>query len=200
MSRNQPTRAINPVRTLQKFVVSTFVVCTFIAYAVHEHLVSSTALSAAAPPPNATPTLQVAPTDSPLVLGTPQPGDAPQTIPTATPPPLPTAVPQLPTAAPTALANGLYKNGAYTGPEVDAYWGLVQVKAVVQNGKLTSVQFLEYPSDRRTSQRINNVAMPYLQQEAIQAQSANVDIISGATLTSEAFAQSLQIALSSAKP
>ncbi len=200
MSRNQPAQTFNPVRTLQKFVVSAFVVCTFVAYAVHEHFVSSNdALGAAAPTLNPPPTLQVAPTDSPLVINTPQSDDSSQTIPTAPPPP-PTAVPQLPTAAPTAIASGLYKNGAYTGPEVDAYWGLVQVKAVVQNGKLASVQFLEYPSDRRTSQRINSVAIPYLQQEAIQAQSANVDIISGATLTSEAFAQSLQTALSSARP
>jgi uncharacterized protein with FMN-binding domain len=60
------------------------------------------------------------------------------------------------------------------------------------------VQFLQYPSDRRTSQRINSIAMPYLRQEAIQAQSAQVDIISGATLTSEGFQASLQSALQAA--
>jgi uncharacterized protein with FMN-binding domain len=75
---------------------------------------------------------------------------------------------------------------------------LVQVQATVQNGKIADVQFLQYPSDRRTSQQINAFAMPYLQQEAIQAQSANVNIISGATLTSEGFAMSLQSALASA--
>jgi uncharacterized protein with FMN-binding domain len=58
---------------------------------------------------------------------------------------------------------------------------------------------LLYPNDRRTSIRINATAVPDLQQEAIQAQSANVDIISGATLTSQAFVQSLQVALNSAK-
>ena len=102
--------------------------------------------------------------------------------------------PQLP-----AVAAGQYKDGSYTGPRVDAYYGLVQVKAVVQNGQITDVQFLEYPNDRRTSQRINSIVMPYLQTEAIQAQSASVDVISGATLTSEAFAQSLQAALASAR-
>ena len=94
---------------------------------------------------------------------------------------------------------GQYKDGVYTGTEVDAYYGLVQVQATIKQGKLADVQFLEYPNDRRTSIRINTIAMPDLQQEAIQAQSAQVDTISGATLTSEAFVQSLQVALSSAK-
>ena len=100
----------------------------------------------------------------------------------------------------TAVSAGQYKDGTYTGPRVDAYYGFVQVQADVQNGQLSNVKFLEFPSDRRTSQRINAVAVPDLTSEAIQAQSANVDIISGATLTSEAFAQSLQVALQSATP
>ncbi len=71
----------------------------------------------------------------------------------------------------------------------------MQVQATIQSGKIANVQFLEFPSDRRTSVEINNVAVPYLEQEAVQAQSANVDVISGATLTSEAFMMSLQNAL-----
>jgi uncharacterized protein with FMN-binding domain len=107
------------------------------------------------------------------------------------------------TTAPTdtpAVASGAYKDGTYTGPEVDAFYGLVQVKVVVQNGKINDVQVPEYPADRRTSQRINQQAVPWLQQEAMQAQNANVDLITGATLTSQAFAQSLQTALDQAKP
>jgi uncharacterized protein with FMN-binding domain len=92
-----------------------------------------------------------------------------------------------------------YKDGTYIGPRVDAYYGIVEVQVKVQQGKIADIQFLQYPSDRRTSQRINNVAMPYLQQEAIQAQSAQVNIISGATLTSEGFMMSLDAALRSAK-
>jgi uncharacterized protein with FMN-binding domain len=101
-------------------------------------------------------------------------------------------------AATTTTSQGTYRNGTYTGPEADAYYGLVQVKVVITNGKISDVQFLDYPHDRRTSQEINNQVMPWLTQEAIQAQSANVNLISGATLTSEAFANSLQSALSSA--
>ncbi len=98
-----------------------------------------------------------------------------------------------------ASSQTAYKNGTYTGPSIDAFYGPVEVQATVQNGKLASVQFLQYPNDRMTSVQINTIAMPYLQQEAIQTQSANVDIISGATLTSEGFMMSLQAALASAK-
>ena len=92
-----------------------------------------------------------------------------------------------------------YKDGTYTGPVEDVNWGNVQVQATIQNGKITNVQFLQYPNDRNTSVRINSIADPELEQEAIQAQSANVDTITGATLTSEGFQQSLQNALSQAQ-
>jgi uncharacterized protein with FMN-binding domain len=109
--------------------------------------------------------------------------------------------PASPGVAPVVAAPSgatAYKNGTFTGPESNAYYGLVQVQVVIQNGKIADVQFLDYPHDRRTSQEINTQVMPWLKQEAIQAQSANVNIISGATLTSEAFANSLQSALNSA--
>jgi uncharacterized protein with FMN-binding domain len=129
---------------------------------------------------------------------------------TSTPPtadqPTDTAVPQpvvLPTDTPlppppTANA-GQYKDGTYNGPEVDAFYGLVRVQTVIRSGKIANVQFLEFPSDRRTSVRINSVAVPLLQQEAVQAQTASVDFVSGATLTSQAFEMSLQSALDQAK-
>jgi|ERR1035437_1159272 uncharacterized protein with FMN-binding domain len=103
-----------------------------------------------------------------------------------------------PTPAPAPKQLGQYKDGTYTGPTVDAYYGYIQVQAVVSGGKLTDVIFLQYPSDRRTSVQINSQAMPYLKQEAIQAQSANVNIISGASDSSGAFIQSLGAALAMA--
>jgi uncharacterized protein with FMN-binding domain len=102
----------------------------------------------------------------------------------------------VPQASPVA---GAYKDGSYTGIDADAYFGKVQVKAVIQNGKLTDVQFLDYPSDRTTSKRISEQAMPVLKSEAIRAQSAQVDVVSGATQTSQGFMQSLADALSQAK-
>ena len=89
-------------------------------------------------------------------------------------------------------------SGTYTGAAVDAYYGTVQVQATVSCGKLTDVRFLQYPSDRSTSQQINDYAMPILRQEAIAAQSAQVDAVSGATHTSGAFVQSLASALAKA--
>lgn len=92
-----------------------------------------------------------------------------------------------------------YKDGQYTGDVADAYYGNIQVKATISGGKITDVVFLQYPSDRSTSVFINRQAMPYLKQEAIAAQSGNVDIVSGATLSSQAFIQSMNSALSQAK-
>ncbi len=102
-------------------------------------------------------------------------------------------------AAPAAATGNSYIDGTFTGPSVDAYYGNVQVQATIQGGKITQVKFLDYPHDRRTSQAINNQAMPWLNSEAVQVQSAQVDIISGATFTSEGFQQSLQSALAQAK-
>jgi uncharacterized protein with FMN-binding domain len=204
MSRNQSTSTFNLVRALQKFVVSTFVVFTFVVYAVHEHFANADAgTDAASPTPSditqpSSDASQVAPTAPPLVFAAPQ--NAQNPAPTATPPASrQAAVAPKPAATTIPKPKGQFKDGSFTGPEVDAFYGWVRVKAVVQNGRITDVQFLEYPSDRRTSVRINTVAVPYLQREAISAQSANVNFISGATLTSEAFAESLQTALSSAK-
>jgi len=92
-----------------------------------------------------------------------------------------------------------YKDGAYTGSAADALYGYIQVKATVKDGKLTDVEFLQYPNDRRNSVEINSQAMPMLKQQAIQIQSAKVDGVSGATDTSQAFIQSLGDALQQAK-
>ncbi len=94
--------------------------------------------------------------------------------------------------------SGTYKDGSYTGRTADAYYGDVQVRVAIAGGKIANVTFLRYPNTHSTSVYINRQAMPYLQQEAIKSQSANVDTISGATYTSQAFIQSLSSALSQA--
>ncbi|HEU0000432.1 MAG TPA: FMN-binding protein [Ktedonobacteraceae bacterium] len=102
------------------------------------------------------------------------------------------------TPNPTQAPGALYKDGTYTGSVADAFWGNLQVQAVIQNGKIANVVFLQYPNDRNRSIEINSYADPQLVSEAIQAQSANVDIVSGATDSSDAFVQSLTDALSQA--
>ncbi len=99
---------------------------------------------------------------------------------------------------PPAQGSAQYKDGAYTGPVVDAYYGLMQIQAIIKGGRLSSIRILKYPNDRRTSIFINRQALPMLRDEVIRAQSAQVNIISGATLSSEAFIQSLGAAMSQA--
>ena len=70
---------------------------------------------------------------------------------------------------------------------------------MIQGGKLVDCAPLQYPSDNGHSLEISNQALPVLKQEAIQAQGANVNIVSGATQTSQAFQQSLGAALAMAK-
>ena len=147
------------------------------------------------PETSSTPTLAVTPasmptpTPTPMATSTSMPTPA-AAMPTATPAPSPTPTPQ---------RVGLYKDGSYTGSPADAYYGSIQVQAVVAGGRLIDVKFLQYPNHTRTSQRINDQVMPWLTQEAVQAQSAHINVISGASATSYAFAQSLNSALAKAK-
>jgi uncharacterized protein with FMN-binding domain len=98
--------------------------------------------------------------------------------------------------APERLAaNGRYHDGTFTGPPYNTYYGPVQVQATIRDGRLVTIDVPEYPADRRASQRINSRALPMLESEVISAQSARVNIISGATLTSEAYLRSLDAAL-----
>lgn len=95
--------------------------------------------------------------------------------------------------------NSPYTDGKYTGTVSDAVYGNVQIQIAIVNGEITNIEFLQYPNDQETSRGINQQANPLLAQETIQAQSAAVDIISGATLTSQAYIQSLQSALKQAR-
>ncbi|MCR4329665.1 MAG: FMN-binding protein [Candidatus Roizmanbacteria bacterium] len=102
-------------------------------------------------------------------------------------------------AKPMMMQGSIYADGSYTGDVADAFYGNIQVQAVIQNGKIADIQFLQYPSDRSQSRQISQYAMPLLKSEALQAQSAQVNIVSGATYTSQAFVQSLASALTKAK-
>jgi uncharacterized protein with FMN-binding domain len=99
------------------------------------------------------------------------------------------------TPAPTKVARK--GNGTYTGAAVDEQFGTIQVQATISNGKLTAVTVVQMPT-RGRSGFISSQAAPILAGEAISAQSANIDSVSGATYTSQAYAQSLQSALDQA--
>ncbi len=98
----------------------------------------------------------------------------------------------------TSSGTASSSSGTFTGTAVDTRYGPVQVQVTVQGGKITAVEAIQYPSSDPHSMRVNQYAIPALVQEALQAQSAQVNTVSGATYTSEAFIQSLQSALTAA--
>lgn len=113
------------------------------------------------------------PTPSPA-----NPGDTPSASPS---PPSPAAV-----------------SGSFTGSDFPNRFGDVVVRVVISNGHITDLQAVQLPSDRARSAYISQVAGPMLRSEVLQAQSASIDIISGATYTSQSYAQSVESALQQA--
>ena len=103
------------------------------------------------------------------------------------------------TSGTTPVAASTYKDGTYTGSVDNAFYGNVQVSTTIGGGKITAVNFLQYPDENPNSIYVNTTAIPFLKQEAIKAQSSNVSVVTGATLTSKAFMQSLANALSQAQ-
>ena len=112
------------------------------------------------------------------------------------------AVPAAPAVGALAKAKPKPKKKVVTrtvqGPSVNMRWGPVQVTVKVKGTKILDVS-ATYPTERPKSQFINEQAIPMLRSEVLQVQSAQIDLIGGATMTSEAYAQSLQSALDKAK-
>jgi uncharacterized protein with FMN-binding domain len=86
----------------------------------------------------------------------------------------------------------------YTGESADTEWGPVQVEITVENGKVTKSEAVVYPTNNGRDQEINAYAVPQLNTEAVQQQSGDIDAVSGATVTSGGYIQSLQSALDQA--
>jgi uncharacterized protein with FMN-binding domain len=101
------------------------------------------------------------------------------------------------TASPAATAGG-GGDGTFTGDAADTRYGPVQVRITVSGGRITAADAIEYPQESGRDVRINTAAVPALNQETLQAQSAQIDTVSGATYTSEGYQQSLQSAIDQA--
>jgi uncharacterized protein with FMN-binding domain len=86
----------------------------------------------------------------------------------------------------------------YTGSVAQTRWGPVQVQIAVKDGKLVAAAALQVPSGNSRDVRINNAAVPVLNGEAVSSGSANIDTVSGATVTSDGYITSLQAALDAA--
>jgi uncharacterized protein with FMN-binding domain len=134
------------------------------------------------------------------------------TVPTTEPAPAPTA-PSSPgrrssapsssapsSSAPSSSARSSSAPAAqtYTGSVARTRWGDVQVAITVSGGKITDVAVPIYPANNGRDQEINAYALPTLRQETLAAQSAHIDTVSGATVTSDGYLQSLQAALDAA--
>lgn len=102
---------------------------------------------------------------------------------------------QLPAATAIAVSQSGYKDGTYTGASFNAYYGNIQVEVNIKGGAISGFKLLDYPNHTGTSVEINRQALPILAQEVITAQSARVDMVSGATLSSDAFLRSVASAL-----
>jgi len=86
----------------------------------------------------------------------------------------------------------------YTGSVAQTRWGPVQIKITVQKGKITKVAVLQQPNGNPRDAEINNYALPILINETVSAQSADIDMVSGATVTSDGYVRSLQAAIDEA--
>ncbi|MFI9243899.1 FMN-binding protein [Streptomyces sp. NPDC053086] len=121
-----------------------------------------------------------------------------------TSPALATANSKSPTVSSSSAASGGPSSGTQTGSRtitgdtVQTRWGPVQVRVEITDGRLTEVTAVDYPRDNPRDREINSYAIPRLRREALAAQSADIDMVSGATYTSTGYQQSLQSALDSA--
>lgn len=102
------------------------------------------------------------------------------------------------TSATPSASSSSTASGSYTGDAVDTRWGTVQVRITVKDGKITAAQAVEYPNQNPKDQQINAYAIPQLNAEVVAAQSASIDAVSGATVTSDGYLESLQSAIDQA--
>jgi len=90
------------------------------------------------------------------------------------------------------------KDGTYTGKSVQTRYGDIQVAVTVSGGRITDVTVPQYPQGNPRDAEINAYALPVLVQETLDAQSADIQTVSGATVTSDGYIESLQAALDAA--
>ena len=140
----------------------------------------------------ATPSTPSAPTPST------SPGSSTSSGSATTPAPAPAKAATPAPSSSSSSAAAAAAAGTFTGSAVNTRWGIVQVQITVASGKITASQAVQYPQNNGRDVQINAYAVPALNQEAVAAQSANIDTVSGATVTSDGYLQSLQSALNQA--
>ncbi|MGW7683114.1 FMN-binding protein [Kribbella sp. NPDC054772] len=104
-----------------------------------------------------------------------------------------------PSTEPSSTPSSSTASATVTGQVAQTQWGPVQVQLTVQSGKITAVNVVQYPNGNHRDAEINDYALPILINETVQAQSAQIDMVSGATVTSDGYIRSLQSALDQSK-
>jgi uncharacterized protein with FMN-binding domain len=97
-----------------------------------------------------------------------------------------------------AVVGGGKASKTVAGSVASTQWGPVQVQLSIGGGKVTGVTVLQQPSGNPKDDQINSYALPILNHETVKDQNANIDMVSGATVTSTGYIQSLQSALDKA--
>jgi uncharacterized protein with FMN-binding domain len=100
--------------------------------------------------------------------------------------------------APSSSPTGSVKTLTVNGKVAATRWGPVQVQITIKNKRITDVRVLQRPSGSDRDDEINGYALPQLRAEVLQAQSARIDTVGGATVTSDGYLESLQAALDAA--
>jgi uncharacterized protein with FMN-binding domain len=119
-------------------------------------------------------------------------------VPATTPQPSTSSAGGATPAPSTSSGTTASSSKTYTGSTASTRWGDVQVKITVANGKITAVDVPVYPNGNQRDAEINAYALPQLTQETLSSQSAQIDTVSGATVTSDGYLQSLQSAIDAA--
>jgi len=94
--------------------------------------------------------------------------------------------------------GGSSSSRTVTGDVAQTRWGPVQVELTVNASRVTDVAVVQYPNGNSEDEEINSYALPLLIQQTLDRQSADIDMVSGATVTSVGYQQSLQSALDQA--
>ena len=179
-----------------------------VASALPESSAPVTSAAASSAPASSAPVSSVPASSAPATVA---PSTAPATkssVPTAKASPTPTKSTAKPTPKPTVTPKPTPKPSSttktVTGSTVSVsegrrVFGVVQVRLTLTNGKITAASAVQAPEGDPHSAQISQFSIPILGQEVLSAQSASIAAVSGATYTSDAYAQSVQAALDAAK-
>ncbi|MGZ4448398.1 MAG: FMN-binding protein [Nocardioides sp.] len=147
--------------------------------------------------PSASPS-STRPPSTPTPVGSPTPSATTRPSPSPTHPASPSPTPS-PSPSPTPSPSPSPRPVTTTGPTISTAYGPVQVQVTTLGKRMTAVKVLQHPSGNPRSDQVNAYALPRLHDEAMAAQSAHIDMVSGATYTSAGYIRSLQAALDRAR-